>query len=148
MPLYFVSFRAILSPALVRGSRCRRMPTWRRSCPPSTCGPFALASVTSSIVPNVIRTYPPSRPARFGLNADVAHAACNWGYYLRCCSFLASMRRIFMCDRYFFHILFAYIRNSSYLCSRKGLTQFYYNPYEKNSYTLDCIHGERNLHAS
>ena len=38
--------------------------------------PFALASVTSSIVQNVIRTYPPSRPARFGLNAGVADAAC------------------------------------------------------------------------
>ena len=36
---------------------------------------FALASVTSSIVPNVIRAYPPRRPARFGLNAGVAHAA-------------------------------------------------------------------------
>lgn len=34
-------------------------------------GEFALASVTSSIVPNVIRAYTPRRPARFGLNADV-----------------------------------------------------------------------------
>ena len=38
---------------------------------------FALASVTSSIVPNVIRAYPPRRPARFGLNAGVAHAAAR-----------------------------------------------------------------------
>ena len=49
--------------------------------PLSTSGQVRpLASVTSSIVPNGIRVYPPSRPAREVLNAGVAHA-------LRVCPF-------------------------------------------------------------
>ena len=70
----FVPYRAIPSPAFY-GSPHRRFTSspalFLRSCQ------FALASVTSSIVLNVIRVYPLYRPARFVLNAGVTHAALS-----------------------------------------------------------------------
>ena len=140
MPLYFVSFRAILSPALVwargvGGDHLSRFAA--RSLRP---GEFALASVTSSIVPNVIRAYPPRRPARFGLNAGVAPAACEGLFTFGAVSILSISRGCYprlrpfpailfgLCllssntIRYFSSkksLLFAYPKYLLYLCTRK-----------------------------
>jgi hypothetical protein len=67
-------------------------------CPPSTCGQFALASVTLSIVPNGIRLYPPCRPARsVSMRVYSLRDVCSLPADSICLP-IASMHRAFMRD--------------------------------------------------
>ena len=76
MPLYFVSFRAILSPALVFFSSCLGSGIGRLAlrCPPSACGRL-FATFRPLSLCHVSRGHKRQRPARNVLNAGVAHAA-------------------------------------------------------------------------
>ena len=62
------------------------------------------ASVTSSIVPNVIRVYPPCRPARSASPALVVPSVCAIGYW--------QVHRFTMC-RFLFYLLGVLYRSSS-----------------------------------
>ena len=78
MPLYFVSFRAILSPALVFFSSCLGSGIGRLAlrCPPSACGRL-FATFRPLSLCHVSRGHKRQRPARNVLNAGIAPAACE-----------------------------------------------------------------------
>ena len=78
MPLYFVSFRAIFSPALVFFSCCLGSGIGRLAlrCPPSACGRL-FATFRPLSLCHVSRGHKRQRPARNVLNAGVAPAACE-----------------------------------------------------------------------
>ena len=78
MPLYFVSFRAIFSPALVFFSSCLGSGIGRLALryPPSACGRL-FATFRPLSLCHVSRGHKRQRPARNVLNAGVAPAACE-----------------------------------------------------------------------
>ena len=107
MPLYFVSFRAILSPALVFFSSCLGSGIGRLAlrCPPSACGRL-FATFRPLSLCHVSRGHKRQRPARNVLNAGVASAAREGLFTFGATSILSISRGCYPRLRPFPAILF------------------------------------------
>ncbi len=107
MPLYFVSFRAILSPALVFFSSCLGSGIGRLAlrCPPSACGRL-FATFRPLSLCHVSRGHKRQRPARNVLNAGVAPAAREGLFTFGAASILSISRGCYPRLRPFPAILF------------------------------------------